>query len=187
MHVFIKMGLEPLREQKKLRLLEVGMGTGLNVFLTYLHQKKWALDLHFTTLEAFPLSVEEALKLNYPELLLVPEEAAVFEQLHALPWNRAHALSDQFVVEKLQFDLLTTAPTGSYDLIYFDAFGPRVQPDLWTDAIFEKMDAVLNPGGVLVTYCAKGSVKRSMKAVGWQVEGVPGPPGKREMTRAIKL
>ena len=145
------------------------------------------LNVRYTTLEAFPVVEEEWMQLEYGNLL--GEEAAItayFEQLHRAPWGKECPLTSFFTFHKLAIDLRNFESEPAFDLIYFDAFGPRVQPDLWTEAIFQKMFCALRPGGYLVTYSAKGNVRRAMQTVGFIVERLPGPPGKREMLRVRK-
>jgi tRNA U34 5-methylaminomethyl-2-thiouridine-forming methyltransferase MnmC len=186
-HVFIEAGLfYKAIAQKSLKILEIGLGTGLNVFLTYLEAERLGLAIDFTTVEKYPLSAEVAGQLNYPSLLQPEGGAAVFQQIHALPWGEKLPISPFFSLEKLQqpFEELSLPP--QFDLVYFDAFSPDVQPGLWDLAFTQTMFNALKPGGALVTYCAKGAYKRALKAAGFHVEALKGPPGKREMTRAIK-
>lgn len=184
-HVFIKHGLH-LFENQKITILEIGFGTGLNAFITFLEAKKRALNVHYVGVEAYPVASDEISNLNYIEELKAREHAAVFKRLHAEPWNELFEITPSFSLEKRQqfFDQINDK--NAYDLIYFDAFGARVQPELWTEAMFAKMYQALRPKSVLVTYSAKGSVRRAMQAVGFSVERLPGPPGKREMLRAVK-
>ena len=176
-HVFIDAGLHAL-SKPTLRILEVGLGTALNARLTY--EASAGREVHYTALEKFPLNEEEILALSESGM----EAEALFLRI---PPDEPTALRDDFHFELRTTDLrLFTAPDGSFDLIYFDAFAPSAQPELWTDDIFRNMFQVLAPGGALVTYCAKGVVKRSMKAAGFEVEALLGPPRKREMTRAWK-
>lgn len=185
-HVFIRHGLRYLiqspRAYRPLRLLEVGFGTGLNALLTYKNQ--WGQAVHYVSLETFPLDWELVKDLNYAsESSLVP----FFENLHQAEWGKSVALSSLFTLHKIQTSLLEYVPeSSSFDLIYFDAFAPSKQPELWTEAVMKKMYDSLADGGVLVTYCAKGQLKRDLKACGFVVETLQGPPGKKEMVRATK-
>ncbi|KAA9340295.1 tRNA (5-methylaminomethyl-2-thiouridine)(34)-methyltransferase MnmD [Adhaeribacter soli] len=189
LHVFIKHGLEPVlaNATTPINLLEIGFGTGLNAILTlqaFLTQKHSVL---YDTLEKYPLPEEVIAQLQFENFILNPELLAYFRKLHAAPWNTEAAIRPNFTLQKLHADLENFAlPANTYDLVYFDAFAPEKQPELWTDEIFAKIGQALKPGGVLVSYCAKGSFKRSLKAAGLTVEALPGPPGKREMTRARK-
>ncbi|GAB2525979.1 tRNA (5-methylaminomethyl-2-thiouridine)(34)-methyltransferase MnmC2 [Rufibacter soli] len=188
LHVFIKMGLQATLERlPSVRILEVGFGTGLNALLTLQHTLATGAAVQYDTLEKYPLSMEVVAQLHFEKFILNPELLDFFTPLHAAPWEQPVAITPQFTLRKLETDLETFAPAPeSYDLIYFDAFAPEKQPHLWTDAVFQKMYDCLAPGGTLVTYCAKGSFKRSLKAAGFTVEALPGPPGKREMTRGVK-
>lgn len=184
-HVFIKHGLDLFTEEK-IHLLEIGFGTGLNALITFLESEKRGLNVDYVGVEAYPVAMSEISKLNYIEALKAHEHAAVFKQLHVQSWDEPHQINPIFFLEKRQqfFDQITDE--NLFDLIYFDAFGARVQPELWTEDIFARMYKALKTEGVLVTYSAKGSVRRAMESVGFSVERLPGPPGKREMLRAIK-
>ncbi len=184
-HVFIAAGLNYV-DQPKLNVLEIGFGTGLNAFLTL--QNLNNKSVQYTSLEAYPLKENIIDQLNYrEELKLDDSEVQQFDKLHQIEWGSYQEITSKFSLNKIQVDLINYKSKEKFDLIYFDAFGPRVQPEMWTKDIFENMYAMLAKNGVLVTYCAKGSVKRALKEVGFEVEPLPGPPGKREMTRAKKL
>lgn len=186
-HVFINMGLKfCMGLNKKISILEIGFGTGLNALITYFEAQNKSLYIDYTAVEAYPVSQEEIKSLNYPSNL--PEENAslVFDLLHQVPWGRKEEISSFFNLHKKQLFFSEIEAEKDYALIYFDAFGPRVQPELWTEEIFSKMYNALKDNGVLVTYSAKGSVRRAMEAVGFKVERLPGPPGKREMLRGLK-
>lgn len=187
MHVFIAMGLRFKKEQQKtpISILEIGFGTGLNALLTLLHSAGIAIE--YTGVEAYPIKKDEVKKLDYPNNLSEFKEAkGYFEKLHEVTWEQQAFISPTFKLKKRQQDFKAIEDQNEYDLIYFDAFGARVQPELWTISIFEKMFVALKKEGVLVTYAAKGSVRRAMQEVGFKVERLPGPPGKREMLRAVK-
>ena len=184
-HVFIEQGLHAV-ENREIAILEMGFGTGLNALITYLEAKKRQLKIRYFGIEAFPVPDEELELLNYPEMLKTPGLEGVFKQLHESPWDEATALDANFILTKKHMDFKDVSDIEKYHLIYFDAFGPRVQPELWSYERFQKMYNALLPKGVLVTYSAKGSVRRAMEKCGFQVERLPGPPGKREMLRAIK-
>lgn len=187
-HVFIKHGLMPLCEQdiNQISLLEIGFGTGLNAFITFLEAIKWSVNIDYCGIEAYPISPQEVLKLNYVAELKADKSQMIFKNMHDVPWNEPHKLAPHFSLTKRHMFFSEVDMPSSFHLIYFDAFGARVQPELWTETIFQKMYMALKPNGVLVTYSAKGSVRRAMQAVGFQVEKLPGPPGKREMLRAKK-
>ena len=183
--MFIHNGLE-LFQQQAVSILEIGFGTGLNALVTYLKHTDLNLSIHYETVEAYPLSWEEASLMNFPSVLNTPALSPIFEQMHTCAWDEPIALSPTFSFKKrLQRFEEIDAP-ASFDLIYFDAFGAQVQPELWEVSIFQKMYNALKPNGYLVTYAAKGSVRRAMQACGFSVERLPGPPMKREMLRARK-
>jgi tRNA U34 5-methylaminomethyl-2-thiouridine-forming methyltransferase MnmC len=190
-HVFLKTGLDHWRnenaEKKEIHILEIGFGTGLNALLTAIHLDEKDLTTHYKGVEAYPVAPEEIDQLNYVAQLDRHDYAAFFQQMHDCPWSEESTLSSHFHLYKLKerFEDLKEGDS-TYDLIYFDAFGAQVQPELWEVVIFKKMYDALKVGGVLVTYSAKGSVRRAMQKVGFTVERLPGPPGKREMLRAGK-
>lgn len=190
-HVFLKMGLDfwmnENPDQKTLHILEIGFGTGLNALLTLMHAEKSSVNLLYEGVEAYPVSSEELAQLNYLEAADAQVFEAVFEKMHQTPWEQTEIITEAFQLKKRKQTFETLEDQDQHDLIYFDAFGARVQPELWEEPIFEKMYRALKAGGVLVTYAAKGSVRRAMQAVGFKVERLPGPPGKREMLRAVKV
>ena len=184
-HVFIKNGLS-LFENKAISILEIGFGTGLNAFITFLEAKKRNLTIDYVGVEAFPVTAEEVLAMNYVSELNAESERSIFEKMHQCNWEEQIGLSDDFLFTKRQQFFADIDDLEKFDLIYFDAFGYTVQPELWSTTIFQKMYNALKNNGILVTYAARGVVKRSMKAVGFTVEKLEGPPGKREMFRARK-
>jgi tRNA U34 5-methylaminomethyl-2-thiouridine-forming methyltransferase MnmC len=193
LHVFIEAGLKKALAENLssvLHILEVGMGTGLNLLLSFIETREIAVSINYTALEAFPLPKEFIQTLNYPDLLSASLQLPVkeiFEKIHAGEWEKEIGLSDNFTLKKLQATLQQAELNNNYfDLIYFDAFGPAVQPEMWMEEIFLRLFNSLRKGGALVTYCAKGEVKRVLKRSGFEVESLPGPPGKREMVRAVK-
>lgn len=194
-HVFIDAGLKPFisgsitsyaEGKGPLAVLEIGLGTGLNAILTYVETQSSDINIHYTAIEAYPVSADLIARLNYVELLNAQNLQPVYTAIHACEWGRPVPLSNQFILFKIKNTLQEAVLENSYHLIYFDAFGPGVQPEMWTEEIFAKLFAVVKSCGCLVTYCAKGEVKRTLKRVGFTVESLPGPPGKREMVRAIK-
>ena len=189
-HVYIEAGLSYFAEkhsQKLISILEIGFGTGLNALLSIQFAEKYNLKINYDSIEAFPLSSENYLKLNYSSIIDLKNGEKLFKKLHECDWDMPIEINDSFQLIKLGTSLECFVPYKKYDVIYFDAFAPNVQPELWTRGIFEKMFALLNENGILVTYCAKGEVKRNMKAAGFTVEGLPGPIGKREMTRGTSI
>jgi len=185
MHVFIKSGLS-LFLDRKLSILEIGFGTGLNSFITFLEAEKMNLMIDYVGVEAYPVDAEEIKKLNYVSELNAEKDKEVFSGMHQQNWNEKLQISSEFCLTKRKQFFNEINDKNIFDLIYFDAFGARVQPELWTEEIFKIMYLALKESGVLVTYSAKGSVRRAMQAVGFKVERLPGPPGKREMLRATK-
>ena len=184
-HVFIKNGLTLFRD-RDLSILEIGFGTGLNAFITLLESQKYGLDIKYRGIEAYPIAEGEWGQLDYPADLDAVDRGSFFLKMHQAPWERPYAITDNFQLWKQKKDFRNISDMAEYDLIYFDAFGSRVQPELWTESIFNTMYQALRPGGILVTYAAKGTVRRAMQTVGLKVERLPGPPGKREMLRAVK-
>ncbi len=184
-HVFVKNGLS-LFQDRSLSILEIGFGTGLNAFITLLESNKCRLTVTYKGVEAYPVLPEELRELDYCTALGQSENEEYFLKMHQTPWGHSHEITQNFFLEKQQIDFREISDTNVFDLVYFDAFGARVQPELWTEEVFEIMFKAMKEGGVLVTYSAKGSVRRAMQAVGFVVERLPGPPGKREMLRALK-
>lgn len=191
LHVFIETGLQHFvevslsrkRDFKKepLHILEYGFGTGLNAMLTAQHNADILIE--YTAVEAYPIAPEEVEVIDYGNLL---EDQELFAQLHDASWDKKTQISDSFEIEKIQTTFEKLDYYQRFDLIYFDAFGPRTQPELWTQSIFDASFKSLKNGGVLTTYCAAGQVRRNMQNAGFTVERLPGPPGKREMLRASK-
>ena len=155
--------------------------------MTLLQAEKHQLKVRYVGVEAFPISSNEIEALNYTEQLQVSGENMLFKEMHEISWENDRRLTPYFTLQKQQKLFKDITDQSQFDLIYFDAFGARVQPELWTESIFEIMFDALNFNGVLVTYAAKGSVRRAMQSVGFDVEKLPGPPGKREMLRARKV
>lgn len=185
-HVFIKNGLS-LFEGNSVSILEIGFGTGLNAFITYLEAKNADQKIDYTGVEAYPVSQEDALKMNYVSELEAISSAEIFLKMHESDWNEKVILDANFTLEKQNKKFQEIADENKYDLIYFDAFGFRVQPELWSLEIFQIMFKALKPNGVLVTYACRSSIKNAMKESGFEVEKLNGPPGKREMLRARKV
>lgn len=185
-HVFIEHGLNFLLNKglTRVRIFEVGFGTGLNALLTLQTSQQIQQTIDYVSVEAFPLEQSVYTQLNYGRQLQMTEE---FEKLHDLDWNTSHVLAPNFTIKKVKDSLHSLVlENGSVDLIYFDAFAPDKQPDMWTPDVLQSMFDALSSGGVFVTYCAKGQLKRDLKSIGFEVQTLPGPPGKKEMTRALK-
>ncbi|MTG98595.1 MULTISPECIES: tRNA (5-methylaminomethyl-2-thiouridine)(34)-methyltransferase MnmD [Myroides] len=185
-HVYIKHGLQKVIDKEQVAILEMGFGTGLNAYLTYLEAKGKA-KVAYHTIEAFPVSDTELEALNYFSLAEQAEDKVVYRKLHEVSWDIEQIITPDFTLFKMlnKFEL-QELESNRYDLIYFDAFGYPYQPDLWSEEIFAKMYACLKIGGVLTTYACRGVINRTMKKVGFEIEKVPGPPGKREMVIAYK-
>ncbi len=191
-HVFIEAGLRPLlaagrgQSGRPLHLLEIGLGTGLNALLTLAAADATAVAIRYDGYETYPLppAAVAALAAQWAD---IPALRDAFAQLHAAPWGESLALTSIFSLTKWLAEVQAAdLPASYYDLIYFDAFAPEKQPELWTEAVFAKLYAAAAPGAVLVSYCAQGQFRRNLRAAGWLTEKLPGPPGKREMTRARK-
>jgi tRNA U34 5-methylaminomethyl-2-thiouridine-forming methyltransferase MnmC len=186
-YVFIEKGLQywlGLNQNRDVNVLEVGFGTALNTFLALQKGKQLQVRINYAALEAFPLSRELWTRLNYADAL---GDAELFEQLHEVSWDAEHHITPSFLLKKYYTTLqdVTLLP-AAFDVIFFDAFAPAKQPEMWTFDMLEKVTLSLKAGGVFVTYCAKGQVKRDLKTLGFIVETLPGPPGKKEMVRALK-
>ncbi|MCW2119218.1 tRNA (5-methylaminomethyl-2-thiouridine)(34)-methyltransferase MnmD [Flavobacterium sp. 7A] len=184
-HVFIKNGLS-LFPNQSLSILEIGFGTGLNSFITYLESKKMNQKINYTGVEAYPITDAELQAMNYVQELQAQDYQSVFDTMHDSIWGKETTIDSSFSLIKRQQFFEEIDDIEKFDLIYFDAFGYRVQPELWSTEIFQNMYNSLIDNGVLVTYAARGVVKRSMIEVGFTVEKLAGPPGKREMFRATK-
>lgn len=184
-HVFIDKGLSVI-SKSVISILEIGFGTGLNCFITLLEAEKRKIAINYVGVEAYPVTQEEARQLNYVSELNVDEKQAVFNLLHHISWEENHEVLTGFYLEKRKQFFKDITAVNQFDLVYFDAFGAAHQPELWTIEIFKIMFNAMQENGVLVTYCAKGSVRRAMQEVGFAVERLDGPPGKREMLRATK-
>jgi tRNA U34 5-methylaminomethyl-2-thiouridine-forming methyltransferase MnmC len=186
-HIFIEAGLKKIFPgQTFIKILEVGFGTGLNALLSLVEAEKSGKTIHYTSIESFPLNADITEQLNYPELIGT-STASLFKMMHEVVWNREMQITDHFILNKVLIGLeeIELKP-NCFDLVFFDAFGPEVQPELWTEEIFRKIFLSVKEGGILVTYSAKGSVRRALKNSGFSVEKMPGPAGKREITRAVK-
>ena len=184
-HIFIDMGLKhcPLNAP---RILEIGLGTGLNCFLTLLTAEEEKRHIHYTGIERFPLNMEVIRELDYPSLIGHGHEEDYFH-IHQAPWEEDAVLLPWFTLHKIEGDFTNYTFDKGYDIIYFDAFAPEKQPEMWNQALFDGLYNVLNEGGILTTYCAKGVVRRMLQAAGFTVERLAGPPGgKREILRATK-
>lgn len=184
-HIFIQMGLEASTAPTP-RVLEIGFGTGLNAFLTLLAAERMQRPVHYTSIELHPLPEELVRQLDYPALM-APERTEDFYALHRAPWNSEVTLTPLFTLYKIEGDFTHYTFEEEYDVVYFDAFAPEKQPEMWAQPLFDSLYTLLHPQGLLTTYCAKGVVRRMLQAAGFEVERLPGPPnGKREILRATK-
>lgn len=188
-HIFLEAGLKYIRKRlDNIKILEIGFGTGLNALLTYIELKNSPCSVEYTTIELYPLQEDVYSKLNFDEMLKYPGSPEFFLSLHQSPWNVPVHLTSAFSLQKINISLQDYQPEKeAFDLVYFDAFGPGIQPEMWTEEVFIKMASGLKRDGVLVTYSTKGTVKRNLKSTGFRIEKLPGPQGKREILRAIKI
>ncbi|MFY0627736.1 MAG: tRNA (5-methylaminomethyl-2-thiouridine)(34)-methyltransferase MnmD [Reichenbachiella sp.] len=189
-YVFVEKGLEHFvelyPEKSKIRILEIGFGTGLNPWLTAMKVGKSTFSMQYCSLEKYPLNPSVIEQLNYKNEY-AQKDQELFEKIHDCPWEKPAKLLDGFSLEKKEIDLFDYHPSNSsFDIIYFDAFAPSKQPEMWSIDVLSKMYNALTIGGVFITYCAQGQFKRDLKSVGFKCEELPGPPGKKEMTRGVK-
>ncbi len=186
MHIFIKSGLEAHPATDNLHLFEVGLGTGLNAYLTLLYAMHTKQVITYESIEKYPVGINIIKDLNFPQKLDEKEEELFFA-IHQSHWNKWLDLDDYFAFKKHQKDFTLFSPEGNYDIIYFDAFSPEVQPELWKQDIFNKLYERSNKEAILTTYSSKGIIRRRLIDAGFNVEKIPGPPGKREILRAVKI
>ncbi len=190
LHVFIQEGVTYQSNSlgtDQLSVFEVGYGTGLNALLTHLHAKKTGLSVNYETVELFPLEKSIWSALNYPNLIEEDLASPIFEKHHESIWGEVMVFDDNFHMKKLSGDLMEVKLSGDFDIVFFDAFAPNKQAEMWEVPVFKKLFDHLKVNGILVTYCANGQFKRNLKEAGFRVDSIPGPPGKREMVRGVKL
>ncbi|KAB1065524.1 tRNA (5-methylaminomethyl-2-thiouridine)(34)-methyltransferase MnmD [Salibacter halophilus] len=187
-HVFIEAGLKPAAgENDNLTIFEMGFGTGLNAFLTAVYGYEYDLNIRYETVEQYPVDLDQIKDLNYAELINNGKNSELFQSLHTAKWDTETGINENFTLVKRNCNLKDyRSEPGSVDVIYFDAFSPNAQPELWTVDVFRQMFEMIKKGGALVTYCCKGVVRRAMLKAGFTVDKLEGPPGKREMIRATK-
>ena len=187
-HVFIDAGLKYYHSQYPecgtIKIFEMGLGTGLNFLLSNDYASKSKVKIDYTAIEKYPLSDNEIKDLNYAELL---NEAELFDILHSMEWGKYIQATDGVRLHKVKGDLEGFGSDELYDVIYYDAFAPNAQPELWTVDVFKKLYGMMTDNAILVTYCSKSDVRRAMISAGFEVEKLQGPPGKREMLRALKV
>lgn len=179
--IYLEYGLNYCNKEE-INILEIGFGTGLNVFNTLLNTDK---KIMYHSIELYPLMHEEYSKLNIPNFF-DDNKSNLFIDIHECEWNKINLITDNFSLYKIHEDLLKVNLSSKYDVVYFDAFAPDIQPSLWTKEVFSKIYKSMNMGGVLTTYCVKGDVKRTLKGCGFKIEKLKGPKGKREILRAVK-
>lgn len=200
-HIFIEAGLKQCQKDE-INVLEIGFGTGLNALLSAqmlsssLNEEHREVNINYTAIELYPVPVEQAIELNFPELIEnfqrktnspLQRVRELFCKIHQSPWNEKVQISENFKLTKLNLDFTKTELNGTFDVIYFDAFSPEKQPEMWSEEMFQKLYDSASENAVMTTYCAKGAVRRAMKSAGFSVERLPGPPGKREILRARKI
>ena len=189
-HVFIKNGLQFFVEKNRaasVSVFEVGLGTGLNALLAILFSEGNDIHVDYTSIEVFPIDWGTASQLNYPKQLNGEETQNYFQQFHQTEWNKKIKITEGFSLLKVKSSIQDfDFSSNKFDIIFFDAFAPNKQPEMWTLPVLEKIVRAIKSSGLFVTYCAKGQVKRDLKSLGMVVESLAGPPGKREMVRAIK-
>ncbi|MEA3477910.1 MAG: tRNA (5-methylaminomethyl-2-thiouridine)(34)-methyltransferase MnmD [Bacteroidota bacterium] len=187
-HIYIRNAFRANSAKNTLcQVLEIGFGTGLNALLTWQESILEDIPVQYTALEPFPLETALAMQLNYPGLMEIPGANSIFQEMHSSPWDQAITLNRLMKLLKVKVKIQDSIlAENQYDVVYFDAFGPDVQAEMWTVDIFNKIYVGMKRGGVLTTFSAKGIVRRAMTAAGFEVEKLPGPPGKRTITRAWK-
>ena len=183
-HIFLNAGLNFL-DEKEIRVFEVGFGTGLNALLTWIYAESNGIKIGYDSMELYPIPMDLVSQINYPDLLGSREK---FTKLHESAWDQIIEFSPYFSLAKFHKSILEMQyPYSCIDIVFFDAFSPEKQPEMWTTDVFQKMYDVLKPGGILVTYCSKSYVRKNMQEVGFEITKLPGPNGKRDMVRATKI
>jgi tRNA U34 5-methylaminomethyl-2-thiouridine-forming methyltransferase MnmC len=185
-HVFIKNGLDLFEDGSEISILEIGFGTGLNALITLLEAEKRNLKINYVGVEAYPIALDEIAQLNYVTQLESPEKQVDFEKMHTSTWEEKTSINSNFTLTKRKLSFADISDENTFDLIYFDAFGFTVQPELWNEVIFEIMYKSLKNRGILTTYACRTSIKKAMQHAGFQTLKLPGAPGKREMLKALK-
>lgn len=186
LHVYINAGLKTIAHIPHLNVLEVGLGTGLNALLTLKEMENSPGCIYYEALEPYPLTPGECQELTKTNRSHPTWHEQSFQSIHFGNWDQQIRLNKNFTLVKRQLKLQNFVPSRGFHLVYYDAFAPAVQPELWTTSVFEKLFHAMGEGGLLVTYCSKGTVRRALETAGFQVEKLPGPAGKKEMTRAWK-
>ncbi|HLN21970.1 MAG TPA: tRNA (5-methylaminomethyl-2-thiouridine)(34)-methyltransferase MnmD [Bacteroidales bacterium] len=184
-HIFIRNGLRYC-ESEPVNIFEAGFGTGLNALLTSIEAAQKGRIVYYTSIEKYPLGEEYISQLNY-DAIIGEKGKDLFGLIHSAQWGSFVQISNNFFLKKIKGDLVTDIVYGSYDLVYFDAFGPLKQPEMWTPGVFSKISAVTRKDGIFMTYSSRGEVKRALHSCGFRVTLLDGPPGKRQIIRAIKM
>lgn len=188
-HVYIEAGFCACKS-KQINVLEVGFGTGLNAFLTLLESEKTDTKVNYTSVELYPLDYDKVKQLNYTEHISDTNKVSLFLELHTAEWNRYDEITPHFILHKIKTDFSNSnnlVTLSQFDVIYFDAFAPEKQPEMWTQQIFDNLYTMCNENAIITTYCAKGAVRRMLQSAGFTVDRLPGPPGKREILRGKKI
>ena len=190
LHVYIQSGLQyyvAANHPAQLRIFEMGFGTGLNALLSLIEAPKQHLKIYYEAVELYPISIETVKELNYSAIIENEKYRPPFHSMHLSTWGTENTITPDFILKKVKASLGDySIANNSFHIIYYDAFAPEVQPELWTEDIMRKMYDALVPGGVLVTYCSKSAFRRALKAAGFTVQKLPGQRGKREIVRAVK-
>ena len=188
LHIFIQAGLQAVEKKSgKINILEIGFGTGLNALLSFHEAENMNCNINYVAIEPIKLDKSIYTQLNYAQLLKNDKLQTILLTMHDIPWNIPNYISESFILNKIEGKLQELElAENAFDLVYFDAFSPEIQPELWEEHIFKSIYTAMKNKGILTTYSAKGSVKRALKAVGFEVELLPGPIGKRQITRARK-
>jgi tRNA U34 5-methylaminomethyl-2-thiouridine-forming methyltransferase MnmC len=187
MHIYLQAGFESLTDKQEVSVFEVGFGTGLNTLLTCLSSVERGVHTTYYTIESDPLEEELTRQLNYSNLIPGKRKSCeLFTSIHKATWNQTVKIHPYFSLHKIHASLIGFRPDFAFDLLYYDAFSPDKQSDMWSPDIFRTLFEKMNPGGILVTYCVKGEIKSMLRQAGFEIEKLPGPPGKREMLRGRK-
>jgi tRNA U34 5-methylaminomethyl-2-thiouridine-forming methyltransferase MnmC len=184
-HIFINAGYEKCMADP-LYIFEAGFGTGLNALLTAVRSVRDDREVYYTSIEKYPVSSDLIKSLNHYEFA-GPDGKSIYGLIHSSPWDEMHCICNKFYLLKTEGDINDFIPTYPVDLVYFDAFGPDKQPEMWSKEIFDRIASAMKTGGILVTYSVKGEVKRNLRSAGFKVKRIPGPPGKRQIISAKKI
>jgi tRNA U34 5-methylaminomethyl-2-thiouridine-forming methyltransferase MnmC len=190
MHIFVEAGLcaLPPVHLDTISILEIGFGTGLNALLTFIKAEELQKKIYYETIELYPLTPQETEQLNYPSILPYPNVKETFATLHNVVWNKAQNISENFTLHKRHISAIDAEyMPNTFHLVYFDAFSPEAQPELWTKEVLKPICESMKKEGILLTYCTKGIVKQTLTSLGFEIEKLSGPVGKREILRGNKV